>query len=189
MLRTLGKHCSHRIQQTTKFKYFPPPLWFLHKLWLQCTIMGLNSLDFSGLAKSSLSAWAWKCLRKTDPWTKSLGLAMTAITEVLEPLPLISALLWRAGQMFKCESSHRILIFLAKLCFPSKLKTTGVAGLSVNSQIPSKQSHPPPFISLSSSGFCYPFGNCSFIWFGGPPSEPEPFVLVRVCSRGYQSLH
>lgn len=45
--------------------------------------------------------------------------------------------------MLKCESSHRILIFLAGLCFESKLKTTGVAGLSVNNQIPSKQPHLP----------------------------------------------
>lgn len=114
---------------------------------------------------------------------KESGLGHDGVsTEVLEPLPLISALLWRVGQMFKCESSHRILIFLAELCFQSKLKTTGVAGLSVNDQIPCKQSHPQAFISLSSSEFCYPFGNCSFIWSGGPPSEPEPFVLVRVCS-------
>ena len=111
---------------------------------------------------------------------KESGLGHDGVsTEVLEPLPLISALLWRVGQMFKCESSHRILIFLAELCFQSKLKTTGVAGLSVNDQIPCKQSHPQAFISLSSSEFCYPFGNCSFIWSGGPPSEPEPFVWLK----------
>lgn len=123
-------------------------------------------------------SWAVFCAAQLQ----CLSLAMIAITEVLKTLPLISALPRRAGQMFKCECSHRILIFLATSCFQSKLKTTGVAGLSVNNQILSKQPHLPPFISPSSSEFCYPFGNFSFIWLGGPPFEPEPFVLVRVCS-------
>lgn len=79
--------------------------------------------------------------------------------------------------MFKCENSHRITIFLAELCFESKLKTTGVAGLSVNDQIPSKQ---PRLISPSSPslllGFAIHLGTPLSFGLGDPLLSQNPLL-------------
>lgn len=98
-------------------------------------------------------------------------------------LPLISALLWRAEQMSKCESSHRTLTFLARLCFQSKLKTIGVMGsvraikFQINIFIPN--SSPPS----SLSGFCYLPGKHSFIRLWRTPFWAWSFCFSLECTR------